>query len=71
MIGDKTKKRKLVFVESNESLPSIEEKLSDKKSEVFDLWVRAPDSEKLDKMQLAARLCSCKEVCLAVIEDEF
>lgn len=34
-----------------------------------DLWVRSPDSERLDEVDVGARLCSCRSVCLAVIDD--
>ncbi|HEX6042490.1 hypothetical protein [Longimicrobium sp.] len=34
-----------------------------------DLWVRSPDSERLDDVDVGARLCSCRSVCLAVIDD--
>lgn len=33
------------------------------------LWVREPESQEEDRSLLAARLCSCSDVCLAVIED--
>ena len=39
--------------------------------ETVNLWVREPDSDKLTDVQVAARLCSCRSVCLAVIEDSF
>jgi hypothetical protein len=73
-MSEKTEKRKkLVFVKTEEEKgypEEIREKMKGKKLVDFDLWVRTPDSEKLDELQLAARLCSCDTVCLAVIEDE-
>jgi hypothetical protein len=33
------------------------------------LWVKEPESQAQDRNLLAARLCSCSDVCLAVIED--
>ncbi|HVF58236.1 MAG TPA: hypothetical protein VNJ70_00245 [Thermoanaerobaculia bacterium] len=33
------------------------------------LWVKEPESQVEDPSLLAARLCSCSDVCLAVIED--
>lgn len=33
------------------------------------LWVKEPESQAQDSSILAARLCSCTDVCLAVIED--
>jgi hypothetical protein len=33
------------------------------------LWVKEPESQADDPSLLAARLCSCSDVCLAVIED--
>lgn len=33
------------------------------------LWVKEPESQVNDPSLLAARLCSCSDVCLAVIED--
>lgn len=33
------------------------------------LWIREPESQAEDRTLLAARLCSCSDVCLAVIED--
>ncbi len=35
----------------------------------LDLWIREPESAELDAKIVAARLCSCSDVCLAVIED--
>jgi hypothetical protein len=60
---------RLVLIESTESEEAIRAKLPDKKLVTVDLWVRTPDSERLEAMTVAARLCSCKQVCLAVIED--
>lgn len=33
------------------------------------LWVKQPESQAEDRKLLAARLCSCDSVCLAVMED--
>ncbi len=33
------------------------------------LWVREPESQEEERSLLAARLCSCSDVCLAVVED--
>jgi len=33
------------------------------------LWVKEPESQTQDRSLLAARLCSCSDVCLAVVED--
>lgn len=33
------------------------------------LWLKEPESQAHDSSLLAARLCSCSDVCLAVIED--
>ncbi|HEX3131919.1 MAG TPA: hypothetical protein VH394_31565 [Thermoanaerobaculia bacterium] len=33
------------------------------------LWLKEPESQAEDSSLLAARLCSCSDVCLAVIED--
>lgn len=33
------------------------------------LWVKEPESQTEDRSLLAARLCSCSNVCLAVVED--
>lgn len=33
------------------------------------LWLKEPESQAEDSSLLAARLCSCTDVCLAVIED--
>jgi hypothetical protein len=33
------------------------------------LWLKEPESQAEDSSLLAARLCSCIDVCLAVIED--
>jgi hypothetical protein len=67
----KKKKSKLTFIDSAESAEAIQEKIRDKKLVNFDLWVRTPDSEKLDKLLLPARLCGSRHSCVAVIEDEF
>ena len=70
MAKKKSKNPRLVLVESTESPETIGKKMRGKKLVTVDLWVRTPDSEKLEAMNVAARLCSCKQVCLAVIEDE-
>jgi hypothetical protein len=33
------------------------------------LWLKEPESQVKDGTVVAARLCSCTDVCLAVIED--
>ena len=66
----KAAKPKMVLIESTESEAAIRDKLRDKKLMTVDLWVRTPDSERLEAMNVAARLCSCRQVCLAVIEDD-
>ena len=33
------------------------------------LWVKEPENQANDPSLLAARLCSCTDVCLAVVED--
>jgi hypothetical protein len=33
------------------------------------LWLKEPESQAEDRALLGARLCSCSDVCLAVIED--
>lgn len=33
------------------------------------LWIKQPESQAEDRTILPARLCSCSDVCLAVIED--
>jgi hypothetical protein len=33
------------------------------------LWVKEPESQEEDRTLVGARLCSCSDVCLAVIED--
>jgi hypothetical protein len=61
--------KRLIFIESTESEQAIRAKNPGKDLVNVDLWVRTPDSERLDEMQVAARLCSCRRVCIAVIED--
>jgi hypothetical protein len=34
-----------------------------------ELWIHQPESQAEDRTLLPARLCSCSDVCLAVIED--
>lgn len=34
-----------------------------------ELWIKQPESQAEDSTLLPARLCSCSDVCLAVIED--
>ncbi|HEX3131920.1 MAG TPA: hypothetical protein VH394_31570 [Thermoanaerobaculia bacterium] len=34
-----------------------------------DLWLRQPENQAEDSTVIAARLCSCSDVCLASIED--
>ena len=33
------------------------------------LWVKEPESMEEDRTVIGARLCSCSDVCLAVMED--
>jgi hypothetical protein len=60
----------LTFIESTESQEAIRAKIPHKQLLPINLWVRTPDSELLERVRVAARLCSCRQVCLAVIEDE-
>jgi hypothetical protein len=68
LMTEKEKKKRLVFIESDESADTIRERIKDRKLEDVDIWVRTPDSEKLDEMQLMARLCGSKKTCIAVAE---
>jgi hypothetical protein len=69
-MAKKSKNPRLVLVESTESEAAIRAKIPDKKVVSVDLWVRTPDSEKLEAMTVAARLCGCRRICLAVVEDQ-
>ena len=69
-MAKKSKNPRFVLVESTEDEAAIRTKIGDKKVITVDLWVRTPDSEKLEEMTVAARLCGCRRVCLAVVEDQ-
>ena len=66
----KKRKSRIVLIESTESEKAIANKMGGKTTRTYDLWVRTPDSEKLDKLAVAARLCRCRSVCIAVVEDQ-
>lgn len=62
---------KVVLIDSDEPEDAVREKLGPGvQVKSVDLWMRTPDSEVLEDVTLAARLCGCRRVCLAVIEDE-
>jgi hypothetical protein len=69
-MAKKRKNPRLILVESTEAEDAIRAKIGDKKVVTVDLWVRTPDSEKLEEMTVAARLCGCRRICLAVVEDQ-
>jgi hypothetical protein len=61
---------RIIFIESDEDEETIRRQMPNEQLRKVDVWVRTPDSETLDELQVAARLCSCRRVCLAVIEDQ-
>jgi hypothetical protein len=38
-------------------------------NDIANLWLRQPENQAEDSTVIAARLCSCSDVCLANIED--
>ena len=62
-------KKRITFIESDESPDKIRDEFKNENLVESELWVRTPDSEKLDKLNLKAVLCGCSTVCIAVIED--
>lgn len=49
-------------------LPEAPRADSEPALDLKDLWVREPDSGELNKSKVSGHLCSCDNVCLAVIE---
>lgn len=47
----------------------VRQRAKGKRGAAAKLWVKEPESQAEDPSLLAARLCSCSDVCLAVIED--
>lgn len=35
----------------------------------FDLWLKQPESDALDHKVVAGHLCSCDNVCVAVLDE--
>lgn len=64
------KRGKLTFIESDDSPSSVRKAFPDKELMEFDIFVRKPDNVDSGDFAVAARLCSCRRVCLAFIDPD-
>ena len=63
---------KITLIQSEESEEGVRSKLGyggKGRVQTVDLWVRTPDSERLEEVKLAASLCNCRRVCVAIVEE--
>ncbi|RVL70416.1 hypothetical protein CN135_32155 [Sinorhizobium meliloti] len=64
------RKRKITFIESDETPENIRKSLPKKNLFEVDLFIRKPDKVDTDEFSVAARLCRCRRVCLAFIDPD-
>jgi hypothetical protein len=64
------KMRKITFIESDDTPAAIRKSMPDQTLFDVGLFVRKPDKVDSDEFSVAARLCSCRRVCLAFIDPD-
>ena len=65
------RRTRVTLIESTETPAALRKQLAGKKTQTLSLWVRKPDAAATRKLIMRpARLCRCRAVCLAVIEDK-
>jgi hypothetical protein len=65
------KRTRLTLIESNATPAALKKQLAGQKTTTLALWVRKPDATTSRRPAIRpARLCRCRSVCLAVVEDK-
>ena len=64
------KPRKITLIESDDEPDVVRRKMPDANLVEVEMFVRKPDSLEETDFAVAARLCSCRRVCLAFVELE-
>jgi hypothetical protein len=64
------KRTRVTLIESNATPAALRKQLAGQKTTTLALWVRKPDAATASRPVIRpARLCRCRAVCLAVVED--
>ena len=65
----KKKKTKLVLVQSNHPAGKLKKMMPGHDLDQVELWVRKPNSSKLERLDIKSRLCGHKVGCITAIEQ--
>lgn len=60
---------RITLVESDESAEQVRSRMPGERLVDVDIFVRSPDKRDLNSVAHTARLCSCRQVCIAIIEQ--
>jgi len=63
------RKQRITLVESDEPLDVVRRSMPGENLVEVDMFVRRPDKPDLEELAVTARLCSCRRVCVAIIEQ--
>jgi hypothetical protein len=63
-------KRRITLVQSDDPPEAVRKAMPDKNLVEVELYVRKPDKVDTEDFAVAARLCSCRQVCLAFIDPD-
>ncbi len=64
------KPRKIVLIHSEDSADQVRAQHPDKQLFDVELFVRPPDKSEDKEFAVAARLCNCRQVCLAFVDPD-
>lgn len=64
------KKRRITFIETDDSFDAVQKAHPGKELVEVELFVRKPDKVDAEDFAVAARLCSCRRVCLAFVDPD-
>jgi hypothetical protein len=68
--GTAGRKRRITFIESDEKPEAVRKAYAGKELVEVELFVRKPDNTEIGEFAVAARLCSCRRVCLAFLDAD-
>jgi hypothetical protein len=68
--GSKDQKRRITFIESDDSPDALRKAYPKQNLVEVELFVRKPDNVDADEFAVAARLCGCRRICVAIVELE-
>ena len=61
--------RRITLIQSDEGPDEVRKKVQYGNLVDVELVVRSPDNEDVSDTAFAARLCSCRRVCVAIVEE--